>query len=167
MSSTVKSDIESRVGALEDVAAIATAMGRFLREIDMYLGGSYQGGEPGAVPASTEIEIGAPFAGTWTLGDLLRRASEVSFSLCFIGSEQIDLSSSSSDEAIGRWVSWQPLTIAGQAWLIAGRFANHFYKDEGVWRLGRIRFDPEIVAPWTDGWSPTIGTPSTPAFFDA
>lgn len=146
-------NVSDRVTQLEDAVAIATAKTAFVRQIDVAINaGERLNAVPPSASESLVIEVGAPINVTWTYQDGIAAMRLASFSLCFLGSEQIDLDEQNPDRAVGQWVSWHPITFQDTAWLVAGRFRDDFIRTDGVWRLSKVVFTPEICTRWEEGW---------------
>lgn len=147
--------LDTRVLLLEDTVAISNAKAAFVRSLDEAVNEGRLGSVPPPVAIDTlTIDVTAPLQASWRFADLADRLRRVSFSMCFLGSEQIEVDES-RDVAVGQWVSWHPMTLDGSAWLLAGRYRDDFQRVHDQWRISRIRFTPEICCPWETGW----GTP--------
>lgn len=144
--------LDARVVLLEDTVAVSNAKMAFVRELD----DAINEGRLGSVPpptalATLTIDVTGPLHGSWSFHELTSMLARVSFSLCFLGSEDIHVDEDHG-RAVGQWVSWHPMTLDGSAWLVAGRYRDEFHRVEGQWRLAGIRFTPEICCPWETGW---------------
>ncbi|MDN4520510.1 nuclear transport factor 2 family protein [Mycolicibacterium austroafricanum] len=144
---------EKRVARLEDTVAIANTKMEFVRQIDTAINnGETLTTLPPSISDSAIMTIAAPLHATWTAQEGIAAMRHASFSLCFLGSEQIHLDEHDPDLAVGQWVSWHPMTLGGSAWLVAGRIRDEFARRNGRWQLTRIEFTPEICTPWQVGW---------------
>lgn len=124
-----------------------------VREIDSGINtGQISTTAPASVHDSLVIEVGAPLNTTWTYQEWVAAMSKVSFSLCLLGSEQIELDDLDPDIAVGQWVSWHPLTFNGAAWIVAGRYRDEFARCNGYWQLTKMVFTPQICNRWEAGW---------------
>ena len=156
--------IEQRVLSLEDALAVSHAKMAFVREVDEAVNAGRRFVEvPDTALASLTIEVGAPVERSWPYADLAGHLGRVSFSLCFLGSEQVTLADS-ADTAIGQWVSWHPITLDGAAWLPERDFAPNeapylemcarFVREPAVARLrlagGRRRAHAGLLTPSPD-----------------
>lgn len=150
---TAEPGIDARVAQLEDAAAISTAKAAFINAIDTAIndGKSLPRTPPSALE-SLIIEVREPMSLIRTYAEWATTLERISFSLCFLGSENIEIDENETDNAVGQWVSWHPVTFDNQAWLVAGRFCDQFTRVDGEWRLTKISFTPEICNRWEEGW---------------
>lgn len=144
--------LNTRVLLLEDTVAISNAKMAFVRSVDEAVNdGRLASAPPPPALASLTVDVAAPLQRSWGFSELTDLLGRVTFSLCFLGSEQIKVDDH-REFAIGQWVSWHPMTVDGSAWLVAGRYRDNFHRVHGEWRLARIGFTPEICCPWEVGW---------------
>lgn len=59
------------------------------------------------------------------------------------------------DRATGKWHLWQPcIHAAGSTALwIAGRYADEYRRENGVWKFAKVTFRLTMMSPYEAGWS--------------
>jgi len=145
-------DLDRRVEHLEHVEEIATLKANLMRRVDESINGGRGTDQLVDVLAGIAVEVSDLKGHSVPISDLLTIAGAATFSLCFLGSPSIRFVRGGVDEAVGEWVTWHPVTLAGEAWIVAGRFADTFKRVDDRWWFNRMSFTPEIVAPWKEGW---------------
>lgn len=63
--------------------------------------------------------------------------------------------------AKGTWYLWELATMPNartgdlEAVWIAARYDNEFAKKEGAWQITKLKFNAQIISPYSDGWVKT------------
>jgi hypothetical protein len=149
---------ERRIQLLEDIEDIRRLKSLYATHFDKSLNG---GGEfPSAelldqftTDAVWESEHFGRFEGRDNIRDfLLSYRKRVSFCLHFILGHVIDVADDRST-ATGHWISWEPMTLDGEAVLLAGRYTDEYQHAGGEWLFKNVRLDVAFLVPYQRGWA--------------
>jgi len=81
-----------------------------------------------------------------------RLSATTAFSLHYMLNPVIELAASGV-EATGRWMSFETLTVDGEAVWSATRYDNLYTKDSGRWRFRRVQGEVLFMTPFDQGWA--------------
>ena len=80
--------------------------------------------------------------------------SMLPFTAHFLTNPVVDVSVDGA-EARGRWHALEAATLYDgetAVWLIA-HYENDFVRQDGEWRISRLRFEDRVVCPYDEGWA--------------
>jgi hypothetical protein len=144
---------DARISALEDAYEIEKLMNLHVRHFDSLVNGRADGLDPSLYLREFRWDC-KPF-GSCDGFDAYARFVEaysqrVSFSLQLLAPLGTDIDVARAG-ATGRWGVWQPFTLEGKPWVLAGQFENSFVREDS-WRLASIDLRVDILTPWSAGW---------------
>lgn len=144
---------DARISALEDAYAIEKLMNLHVRYFDSLVNGSADGLDRSLYVG--EFHWNCKLFGSHDGFDAYSRFLEaysrrVSFSLQLLAPLGIDIDVARAG-ATGRWGVWQPFTLEGEPWVLAGQYANSFVREDS-WRLASVDLHVDILTPWSVGW---------------
>lgn len=159
-STSVASDesLEGRIQWLEDVEDVRQLKSRFAKDFDRTLNSG------GAFPqrsllnyfaedAVWESELFGRYQGHDEIWEFLGQyRKRVSFALDYSVGHLIEISAD-RQSASGFWTTWQPLTIDGNAHILAGRYHDSYAQISGEWTFTHVKLDVEFLTPYDQGWS--------------
>lgn len=147
--------IQNRVQRLEDAASIENAKLRQMMAFDAVI-------NDGASITALEAELSTDFewrceqfgsfSGLAAFRKFVERyAQRVSLSVNFLSGSTTEIAEGRS-RASGKWVVFQPFTLDGDPWLLAGRSKDTFSRQGESWRVATTELSVEILSPWTADW---------------
>ena len=147
--------IQDRVQHLEDAATIEKVKLRQMMAFDAVINDN-------ASVAPIEAELASDFV--WRCEQLgsfsgiaeftkfvERYAQRVSLSVNFLSGSTTQIAADRS-RASGSWVVFQPFTLDGEPWLLAGRFRDTFSRQDERWQIATTELTVEILSPWAADW---------------
>jgi hypothetical protein len=151
-------DAEQRVALLEDIEDIRRLKGSFAMHFDDAL----NGGRPFPTAPVLALFIedavwsSTPF-GKYEGRDAIRGffenfARRVSFCLQYMMNPVIDVVDDRLT-ATGRWHVWQPMTLDGEAYILAGHYHDEYVRQDGQWLFKNVGLDVLYLTPWLRGWA--------------
>jgi hypothetical protein len=151
--------VEGRVQLLEDMEDVRQLKSLYAKQFDEALnsGGSFPPDyllRHFAEDATWESERFGRYQGRDELREFLVKYRErVSFALDFSVGHLIEIADDRKT-ARGFWTTWQPMTIDGEAHLLAGRYFDEYARiGEGQWVFTSVRLDVEFLTPYGKGWA--------------
>jgi hypothetical protein len=146
-------NLDDRISALEDAHAIETTMNLHVRNFDSVVNGRASGLDVSIYDERLQWQC-ETFRACDGVQDFARFVSEyadrVSFSLQLLTPLGLDIQTDRSG-GTGTWGVWQPFTLDGEPWVLAGRYENRVVRKHS-WVLTTIELKVDILASWSDGW---------------
>ena len=139
------SEIERRVGRLEDIEAIKQLKARCSALVD-------RDDAQGFADLFTDDGV---FAGAFQSlegREALEGVTFWPFMVHYVGNPIIEVE---GDEGYGEWYFLRPYTDhQGQACWAGGRYDDRYVRREGVWIFRKIAITNFFAVPYAEGWSP-------------
>lgn len=150
-------DTEPRVQRLEDIESIRLLKSLFATHFDDAVndgGGFDRVLEQFAPDAVWESEHFGTHSGAGELEAFFEHYRDrVSFCLHYVLGDIIDIADD-RETAHGQWISWEPMTLDGQAVICAARYFDDYQRIAGEWRFKLVRMQVGFLAPYGDAWAP-------------
>lgn len=147
--------INDRVQHLEDAASIEKAKLRQMMAFDAVINdGASMTGLKAELTADFEwrCEQLGSFSGIAEFTTFVEQyAQRVSLSVTFLSGSTTEIAADRS-RAFGKWVVFQPFTLDGEPWLLAGRFQDTFSRQDDRWQIAATELTVEILSPWAADW---------------
>lgn len=150
--------IEQRLLVLEEVAAIERLKYEYGRLIDEGLAGQAPFPQAALLDQFSEdaiwqANVHGRFEGRDEIGAFFARVAEsVSFSLHYMVNPIIDLAPSLT-EATGHWLTFETLTVNGQAAWLAATYDDVYTKAAGRWQFQQVTAQISFMTPYEHGWA--------------
>lgn len=148
--------VETRVQMLEEVREIDALKNRHVHQLDKAVSGQAGALEGALNHVSPELVWECTHFGRFSGRSQYERflhqyLERVSLSFHLLTGSVCSLSTD-MQAAEGRWAVWQPFTLDGEAWVLAGEFQDRFTKVGADWRISSSRLDVSVLVPWRSGW---------------